>query len=129
MRRADRICYNAPMDIYEKKTEFARLMLLDCSCFRDPALFAAALAQMDSVRKDKVASWNAESDRRLSLGAGFLAWLLLQKHGIVPEDLIFDGDGKPQIRGGRFFLSLSHAGLVEMCAIMHAARFFFLGDV
>ena len=108
------------MDTFEKKTEFAQILLLDCRFFQDPALFASVLAKMDPVRKDKVAAWNSETDRRLSLGAGFLAYLLLRNYGIASEDLTFDADGKPQIRGGQFFLSLSHAGDLAMAGLSSA---------
>ncbi len=101
------------------KKEFAEIALLDCRCFLEPALFDAALERMDGVRRARVAAWKAAEDRRLSLGVGVLARFLMARHGIAPESLFFEEDGKPRVGDGSY-ISLSHAGDWAMAGLSSA---------
>ena len=119
-------------------TPFANIALLDCAVFEDPARFEEVFRQMNAERQKKILPLKREEDRRLSLGAGYLAARLLEAFADeqraskqdpvnVPSQesqsltVLHDRDGRPKVlyKDGTpapLFLSLSHSGTyAEAC--------------
>lgn len=100
------------------EARYGDIALLDCGTFLDPRRIPAMLALVDETRRQKIAAQKTEQDRRLSLGAGLLAHLLLLNRGIAPNLLSFGPDGRPALPGA--FLSLSHGGGYAMAGLSSA---------
>ena len=92
----------------------AEIVLLDCGVFRDERIRGEALLQVDEARRRKVADCGHPREEWTSLGVGLLSRFLLLRRGIDPGALRFAPDGRPELEGGRGWLSLSHAGLYAM---------------
>lgn len=93
---------------------------MDVSGLSDPALFDAWLDRMPERRRQKVLSFRFEEGRRLSLGAGLLLYLALEKRGMDPgRALIRENEfGQPYLPGQPdFHFSLSHSGRWALCAV------------
>lgn len=100
------------------ESPYADIALLDCGSRLDPYSVPAMLELAGETRRQKIAAQETEQDRRLSLGAGLLARLLLLRRGIAPDSLSFDSDGRPTVPGA--FLSLSHGGRYAMAGLSSA---------
>lgn len=78
--------------------------------------FEKAFATADKERQKKVLMKKNPDDRTLSLFAGLLLKTALQREGIF-EEVCFDKRGKPILKSGMLYLSLSHSGKRVMCAL------------
>lgn len=78
--------------------------------------FEKAFAAADKERQKKVIMKKNPDDRTLSLFAGLLLKTALQREGIF-EEVCFDKRGKPILKSGMLYLSLSHSGKRVMCAL------------
>lgn len=78
--------------------------------------FEKAFAAADKERQKKVLMKENPDDRTLSLFAGLLLKTALQREGIF-EEVCFDKRGKPILKSGMLYLSLSHSGKRVMCAL------------
>lgn len=78
--------------------------------------FERAFAAADKERQKKVLMKKSPDDRTLSLFAGLLLKTALQREGIF-EEVCFDKRGKPILKSGMLYLSLSHSGKRVMCAL------------
>lgn len=94
---------------------YADIALLDCGSRLDPCRVPDMLELAGEARRQKIAAQKTDQDRRLSLGAGLLARLLLLRRGIALDSLVFDPDGRPTVPGA--FLSLSHGGRYTMAGL------------
>ena len=103
---------------------FAKIVLLDCAVFEDPALFDALFRKMNAERQKKILMLRRAEDRRVSLGAGYLAAKLTEPYS--PQwQVRHDRDGRPVIVTDTgaiapLFLSLSHSGTYAMAGLSNA---------
>ncbi|MBQ6420705.1 MAG: 4'-phosphopantetheinyl transferase superfamily protein [Clostridia bacterium] len=94
-----------------------QVLWLHCGAFADPAVFAQALEKVPAQRRRKTEVLKSARERRLSLGAG----LLLRYAFGNSADFGATAAGKPFIRGGGPFFSLSHGGDIAMLSVSDCA--------
>lgn len=85
------------------------MLLLRCDAFEGSDLFQHCSDFLASDRMKKIETCRFIHDKYESAGAGYLAQYLLITSGFYSDDLYFDDDGKPLIKGNRAFFSLSHS--------------------
>ena len=94
------------------------ILYMDVSMFEDTALFEKGLSLITEERKQKILKFKNPMPARLSLGAGVLLRVALERHGL--EDKIAEikkGEhGKPYLEKTDCFFSLSHSGRYAVCA-------------
>ena len=78
--------------------------------------FEKAFAAADGERQKKVLMKKSPDGRISSLFGGLLLTAALQRAGIF-EEVCFDKRGKPILKSGMLYLSLSHSGKRVMCAL------------
>ena len=85
----------------------------------DDTLFAAAYAAVTPARREKVDRFRFEKDKRLSLGAELLLRHALRSEGLgeAPPVFTYGAQGKPYLKNGGVFFSLSHSGEYAVCAL------------
>lgn len=91
----------------------------DVTALSSPALFAEAFAMASPERKEKVGRIKPDNEKRLSLGAE-----MLLRHGLkeaeldnFPPEFSYNEHGKPYLKDGGKFFSISHSGSFAVCAI------------
>jgi len=93
------------------------VMTLDTTVFCDGEKFSDAYSSMTEERKQKIDALLTEGDKRLSLGAGVLFGQGLKKLGIADGSLRYGDHKKPYLAScDNLFFSLSHAGVMSVCA-------------
>ena len=94
------------------------LLYMDVSVFKDAALYAKGLTFLSAERKKQIEQLKNPAAARLSLGAGVLLFLALQRCGYEnePEHIKKGKHGKPYLEGVNFHFSLSHSGSYALCA-------------
>lgn len=86
----------------------------------DAAALEGALGMMDGERRQRVADFPNEDDRKRSAAGELLArQAAAQRLGIAPERtaLRWDEGGKPYVEGADFHISVSHSGPYAVCAV------------
>lgn len=85
----------------------------------DAALYELARKRVSAERREKAGRFAFEKDRRLCIGAGLLLNKALSDAGVEPEraETVTDERGKPYLKGGGVFFSLSHSGETVLCAV------------
>ena len=98
----------------------ATVYFLDSSIFQKPEIFSRYYKQIPENRKEKIASYSLQKDKRLSLAAAVLLKLALEKNGIEEKEQIIEisESGKPFLSGSdKIFFNLSHSGNLACCVI------------
>lgn len=100
---------------------YVRIYIADVDCLEDEKLFSEAYRFVSPERREKVGRLRHARDKRLSLGAGALAGIALEKAGIAGRGIEYGENGKPFVKGeSGLFISISHSGSVATCAISNA---------
>lgn len=96
--------------------------LMQASVFADETLFRKGMQLVSAERAEKIRNFKNPAVARLSLGAGVLLAVVLEKHGRKWEqDAIIQGEyGKPFLPNTDFHFSLSHSGEYALCAVSDA---------
>lgn len=94
------------------------ILYMDVSVFEDTALYEKGMTLLSSERKQQIEKLKNPAAARLSLGAGVLLFLSLQKcnHAAQLEKIQKMPLGKPYLEGVDFQFSLSHSGCYALCA-------------
>ena len=85
----------------------------------DAARFASAYAAVSPARREKVDRLRFQKDQQLSLGAELLLRYALRREGLggVPIEFTYGAQGKPYLKDGGVYFSLSHSGEYVLCAL------------
>ena len=93
-----------------------RLYLMDTRALEDPERFSARYREMPPWRRKKIDALRFEKAKRLSLAAGVLLRIALERAGAGEGELSFGENGKPCLAGGGVEFNLSHSGSLAVCA-------------
>ncbi|SKB46069.1 phosphopantetheine--protein transferase domain-containing protein [Lachnospiraceae bacterium] len=63
---------------------------------------------LPKFRKEKADRIRSEEGKRVSILAGMMLWDSLNRHDLSWDDMVIRDDGKPEIKSGSYFFSLSH---------------------
>ncbi len=95
------------------------VLVLDTRCFDDKALYTDVYGKLSERRRNKVDSYRLDSDKRLSLGAGYLFEYGLRSSGMsaLYAHVDYGKNGKPFIKGAPYIhFNLAHSGVYAVCA-------------
>lgn len=94
------------------------ILYMDISVFEDASLYEKGKTLLSAERKAYIEKLKNPQAARLSLGAGVLLFLALQKcnHTEQLEKIKKTPLGKPYLEGTDFQFSLSHSGKYALCA-------------
>ena len=97
---------------------FIKTYISNVSALDNPSLFMSFYETMDKKRKDRIDCFKFQKDKNLSLGAGVLLKLALEKEGIVDFIIQSTKKGKPYLAENKaLFFNLSHSGEIAMCTL------------
>ena len=94
------------------------LYLIHTDFLEDEEVFRQKLKQVTEKRRNKVLQYKTREDQKRSLAAGLLLEELLKSHGVDPNLVKTDANGKlylPEV--DNFFFSLSHSGEYAACVV------------
>ena len=85
----------------------------------DGERYASAYAAVSPARREKSDRFRFETDKRLCLGAELLLRHALRAEGLgeIPMVFTYGAQGKPYLKDGGVFFSLSHSGEYVVCAL------------
>lgn len=92
-----------------------RVYAIDITMLPDPAMNPEMMEGLDEERREKILRHKFPAGRRQSLGAGLLLKSVLEKYGILPENIVIGPYGKPEVDGICF--NLSHSEEMIVCAV------------
>ena len=94
------------------------ILYLNTEMFKDEVLFQKGLGMISSDRREKIGKYKNPLPARLSLGAGVLLRIALERNGLFDklEEIKTGEYGKPYLEGVDFHFSLSHSGAYVVCA-------------
>lgn len=94
------------------------LLYLHTDIFAEQEIYECAMAMISADRRRKIERLKAVQPARLSLGAGVLLRLAMERCGYLEKtDAVSYGKyGKPFLRNTDFYFSLSHSGAYAVCA-------------
>lgn len=100
----------------------AELLYMNVGLLKDEALFSKGMSLISAERKKRILQFQNPATARLSLGAGILLRIALEKTGLGDKiDHIQTAlYGKPYLQQEDFHFSLSHSGDYAVCACSHA---------
>lgn len=95
------------------------IYLIDSSVLEDERVFQKGLHMVSAKRAEKIKQFKNPAVARLSLGAGVLLVIALEKQERKESlDMISFGEyGKPFFPNANFHFSLSHSGEYALCAV------------
>lgn len=98
------------------------ILYMNVNLLEDPELFDKTLALISEDRKNQINKFKSEKPARLSLGAGFLLRIAMQKCGYLEKinKVIYGSYGKPFLKDSDFHFSISHSG--DYVAIAYGDR-------
>ena len=78
-----------------------------------------SLDAVSPARREKIAKIKPEAEKKLSLGAEMLLRYGLENAGFnrYPPELSYNEHGKPYLKDGGIFFSISHSGSFAVCAV------------
>ena len=91
------------------------ILYLKTDIFDKPHLWEKAFSMASEKRKDKIRSYKNEMTARLSLGAGVLLRIAMDKNGVSDDQIMVGEHGKPYFSGEGFYFNLSHSGEFVFC--------------
>lgn len=78
----------------------------------------SALFKLSAYRRERLEQVRTELGKKQGAGAELLLCRALEELGLkTPPDIVADENGKPRLRGGELFFSLSHSGPWALCAV------------
>lgn len=98
------------------------LLYLNTNIFEDEDLIQKAMDMVSSERKEKISKLKNSVSVRLSLGAGVLLRIALDRNGLGEKinSIKMGEHGKPYLEGTDFYFSLSHSGQYAVCSYSDA---------
>jgi len=94
------------------------LLYMNVSILENPMLFEKCMSMISEDRKEKINQYKNPAPARLSLGAGTLLRLAMEKCHVSDQltEIAYGKHGKPYLKGSDFHFSLSHSGEYVVCA-------------
>lgn len=94
------------------------ILYMNVELFADKKQFEKGIKLVSKNRKEKIMSYSNPSTARLSLGAGVLLYMAMERCGMLEkmEKIKIAPHGKPYLEGSDFHFSLSHSGTFAVCA-------------
>ena len=93
-----------------------RILYLKTDIFDNEYLWNKAFSMISEDRREKIRNYKNEMTARLSLGAGVLLRIVMDKNGVSEEQILTEEYGKPYLSSGAFHFNLSHSGEYVFCA-------------
>lgn len=95
-----------------------RVYTADAEALKDKKLYKRLYESLDASRRAKADYFLFEKDKRLSVAAGALLAIALQKEGIWHPTMKIGANGKPYLAGEeKLYFNLSHSENRVMCAV------------
>ena len=94
------------------------ILYMDVTILKDQEIFAKALKLIDRNRREKILQMKSDKPARLSLGAGLLLRIALERNGFLEQmnNIQLEEHGKPYLPDTDFHFSISHSGSYVVCA-------------
>lgn len=94
------------------------ILYLNIKIFEDKDLLQKGITFLSKERQERINKFKNGMPARLSLGAGLLLWMALERNGLADqkENIKYGKYGKPYLEGIDFHFSLSHSGEYAVCA-------------
>lgn len=100
--------------------DMVELYAMDTGCFADKELFAEVYRSLSQNRRNKIDAYKYDSDKFLSMGAGYLLERGLRNMNIPTQIgyMEYGRNGKPCLRSSErtFHFNISHSGVYAVCA-------------
>ena len=93
-----------------------RILYLKTDIFDNEYLWNKAFSMISEDRREKIRHYKNEKTARLSLGAGVLLRIAMDKNGVSEEQIVIGEYGKPYISDAALYFNLSHSGEYVFCA-------------
>ena len=93
-----------------------RILYLKTDIFDKEDLWNKGFSMISQDRRKKIRYYKNEKTARLSLGAGVLLRIAMDKNGVSEEEIVIGEYGKPYISDAAFYFNLSHSGEYVFCA-------------
>lgn len=96
----------------------ANILYMDVTIFKEEALFLKGMSFIPTERRNKIQNFKSFMPARLSLGAGVLLKIALNRYGLEDkiDQIETEEHGKPYLKNTNFHFSLSHSGHYAVCA-------------
>ncbi len=92
------------------------ILYLKTDIFDKPELCDKGFSMISEERRERIRIYKNEMTARLSLGAGVLLRIIMDRMGISEENILIGTHGKPYVSDGKFYFNLSHSGEYVFCA-------------
>ena len=94
------------------------ILYINTDLFKDEILFERGLSLVSVKRREKVLNFHNSIPARLSLGAGVLLRIAMEKCNVSTrmDEISYTEFGKPYLENSDFCFSLSHSGKYAVCA-------------
>lgn len=94
------------------------ILYMDTTIFKDETLYKKGFSLISEERKMKIDRFKNPAPARLSLGAGVLLRIALDRCGLTEKlnEIKYGEHGKPYLEDIDFHFSLSHSGEYAICA-------------
>ena len=92
-----------------------RILYLKTDVFADEAIRNKGFAMITEERKAKIRIYKNEMTARLSLGAGVLLRIAMDRKGVSEKEILYEEYGKPYFFREDFHFNLSHSGEYVFC--------------
>ena len=87
-----------------------RILYLKTDIFDKEDLWNKGFSMISEDRREKIRNYKNKMTARLSLGAGVLLRIAMDKNGVSKEQIVIGEYGKPYLSSGAFHFNLSHSG-------------------
>lgn len=93
------------------------ILYLNTDIFQESERFALGMSLISARRKEKILQYKNPAPARLSLGAGVLLRIAMERCGIAEKQdaLQYSAFGKPYLADADFHFNLSHSGTYAVC--------------
>ena len=92
-----------------------RILYLKTDIFDKPELWKKAFNMISEERRERIRSYKNEMTARLSLGAGVLLRIVMDRNAVSEDQILRGTHGKPYVLGNKFYFNLSHSGEYVFC--------------
>ena len=100
----------------EERRAVMQILYLKTDIFDKEDLWNKGFSMISKDRREKIRNYKNEMTARLSLGAGVLLRIAMDKNGVSEEQIVIGEYGKPYISDAAFYFNLSHSGEYVFCA-------------
>lgn len=93
------------------------ILYMNVNLLKNEELFRKGMAMISQERQEKIQRFKNGTPARLSLGAGILLQIAMEKCGLIERlnDIKYGAYGKPYLPNSDFHFSLSHSGEYAIC--------------